>query len=183
MLLALLPLISCFCFLFLSAILYHSVPKCLLGTFLHGSPPTGLPTPFLPLQGEAAQEAKVWLQKQRNHMCSQTGEQRGSSALLQASVLFPCVERKGRRAGEAKQKSSSPKLAANLNIPLAGGEGYCFYCCDCSEWVSGVDNILLTCRKQRRKFIADSCKLANINKSVRRVWKEKSLRCLDQHKK
>lgn len=31
--------------------------------------PLALPTSFLPLQGEAAQEAKVWLQKERNHMC------------------------------------------------------------------------------------------------------------------
>lgn len=96
MLLALLPLISCFCFLFLSAISYHPIPKYLLGTFLHGSPPTGLPISFLPLQGEAAQEAKVWLQRERNHMCSWTGEQSSSSALLQACVLFTCIERKGR---------------------------------------------------------------------------------------
>lgn len=97
--------------------------------------------------------------------------------------FFTRVERKGRWPGEAEQKSSSPSWLPTWTSLLCEREGYCLHRCDCYKWVSGVDNILLTCCKQRRKFVADSCRLANINKNVRSIWKEKSLRCLELHKK
>lgn len=147
------------------------------------------PTSFLPLQGDADQEAKGWLQLERNHipscipwalqplpwaLSSYRGDQRSSAVFPQACVLSTYVNKKGRRPAEAELKSSSPSWL--LMTTSRKRDGYCSYCYYCYKWASGgccVDNILLTHCKQRRKFIADPCMLANINKNVKSSLKKK----------
>lgn len=193
MLLALFPFLSYFCFLFLSAISYYI---CLQIPFfggkkkhfvyfavLPGSPPITRSN-ILPAfargscsgsQGLATtgkeprfQLHPLALQPLPWAPCSYTGDQRSSPGLPQACVLSTYVDRKGRWPAEAELKSSSPSWL--LTRTSQKRDGCCLYCYYCYKWGSGVccvDNILLARCKQRRTFLADPCKLANISKNVK----------------
>lgn len=90
-----------------------------------------------------------------------TEETKGAPQHFPDHVFCPHVGKKERGPAEAELKRSSPRWL--LMRTSWKRDVYCSYRYYCYKWISGVCyNILHTCCKQRRKFIADLCKLAKI---------------------
>lgn len=101
------------------------------------------------------------------------------AALPRAWFLSTCADRKGRRRAESELKSRRPRQL--LPRSFWKSDGHCLYCYYCYQGVAGVFwvYILLTRCKQRKKFIADPCKLANINTNVKSSLKKKCISLWD----